>query len=75
MSVPREEKERFLPSVDRLEATVHTGRKALDGGRYDDALRAFNDALRLKPEYDVAWILRGHTLRRMGDADGALREW
>jgi len=76
VSVPQdEERERFLPSVDRLEATVHTGRKALDAGRYDDALRAFNEALRLKPEYDVAWLLRGHTLRRMGDFDGALQSF
>ncbi len=76
MSAPPEEvKERFLPSVDRLETFVREGRKALDGGRYDEALRAFNDALRFKPEYDVAWLLRGHTLRRMGDFDGALQSF
>jgi len=76
MSLPPEAAgERFLPSVDRLEAAVHAGRKALEGGRYDDALRQFNDALRLKPEYDVAWLLRGHTLRRMGDFDGALQSF
>ncbi len=76
MSAPGdEETERFLPSVDRLEATVHAGRKALEGGRYDEALRAFNEALRLKPQYDVAWLLRGHTLRRMGDFDGALQSF
>ena len=72
---PQDPEERFLPSVDRLEATVHAGRKALEGARYDDALRQFNEALRLKPEYDVAWLLRGHTLRRMGDFDGALQSF
>ncbi len=76
MSIPPAEAgERFLPSVDRLEAAVHAGRKALEGARYDDALRQFNEALRLKPEYDVAWLLRGHTLRRMGDFDGALQSF
>ena len=73
MSAPEDTGPRFLPSVDRLEASVQGGRKAFEAGRYDEALRAFNEALRLKPEYDVAWILRGHTLRRMGDADGALQ--
>ncbi len=76
MSAPPEDvRERFLPSVDRLEAAVHNGRKALEGGRFDEALRAFGEALRLKPEYDVAWILRGHTLRKMGDFDGALQSF
>ncbi len=72
---PEETGERFLPSVDRLEAAVRSGRKALEGGRYDEALRSFNEALRLKPEYDVAWILRGHTLRKVGDSDGALQSF
>lgn len=75
MSAPPEAGGRFLPSVDRLEAAVHQGRKALEGARYDEALRNFNEALRLKPEYDVAWLLRGHTLRRMGDLDGALQSF
>lgn len=76
MSTPPEEvKDRFLPSVGRLEAAVRSGRQAFEGGRYDEALRHFNEALRLKPEYDVAWFLRGHTLRRMGDLDGALQSF
>ena len=74
MSLPPEDVgQRFLPSVDRLETSVQAGRKAFEGGRYDEALRSFNEALRLKPEYDVAWILRGHTLRKMGDLEGALQ--
>ena len=75
MSAPSEAGGRFLPSVDRLEAAVHEGRKALEAARYDEALQRFNEALRLKPEYDVAWLLRGHTLRRMGDFDGALQSF
>ncbi len=72
---PEEAPQRYLPSVDRLEAAVRSGRKAFEGGRYDEALRLFNEALRLKPEYDVAWILRGHTLRRMGDLESALQSF
>ena len=68
-------KGRFLPSVDRLEAAIRNGRKALDGGRLDEALREFNAALKLKPEYDAAWLLRGHALRRLGDFDGALQSF
>ncbi len=68
-------RERFLPSVDRLESAIRNGRKALDGGRLDEALREFNAALKLKPEYDAAWLLRGHALRRLGDFDGALQSF
>jgi len=69
------EKGRFLPSVDHLETAIHNGKRALDAGRFDDALREFNAALRLKPEYDAAWILRGTALRRLGDHDGALQSF
>lgn len=73
MSGPSENaRARFLPSVDRLEAAMHAGRKSLDAGQMDGALREVNEALRLKPEYDAAWILRGTILRRSGDPDGAL---
>lgn len=76
MTQPAEtSKDRFLPSVDRLEAVIRSGRKALDGGRLDEALREFNVALKLKPEYDAAWLLRGHALRRLGDFDGALQSF
>lgn len=68
-------KERFLPSVDRLEAAMRAGKLALSGGRLDEALRHFNEALRLKPEYDAAWLARGATLRRMGDMEGTLQSF
>ncbi len=68
-------KGRFLPSVDRLETVIRDGRKALEGGRLDEALRDFNAALRLKPEYDAAWLLRAVAMRRLGDFDGALQSY
>lgn len=68
-------RERFLPSVDQLEGEMRAGRKAMDLGELDEALRRFNLALRLKPEYDAAWIARGHVLRRLADQDGALQSY
>lgn len=68
-------RDRFLPSVDRLESAIHNGRKALEAGRYEDALREFNVALKLKPEYDAAWMLRATTLRRMADFEAALQSF
>lgn len=65
-------KDRFLPSVDRLEIAMRAGMQALDAGRLDEALAQFGVALRLKPEYDAAWLARGHTLRRMQETSGAL---
>lgn len=76
MNAPAEAvKDRFLPSVDRLEAVIRNGKRALDAGRLDEALREANDALKLKPEYDAAWILRGTVQRRMADLGGALQSF
>lgn len=68
-------RERFLPSVDQLEGAMRAGRKALDAGALDEALREFTRAVRLKPEYDAAWVARGHALRRAGDFEGALQSF
>jgi Tfp pilus assembly protein PilF len=75
VNLPSEEIKRFLPSVDRLEEAMRAGRRAYDAGRLDEALRYFNTALRLKPEYDAAWILRGHALRRLGQDDESMRSF
>ncbi|MGQ0796310.1 MAG: tetratricopeptide repeat protein [Methanobacteriota archaeon] len=68
-------KDRFLPSVDRLEDAMRAGMRALDAGRLDEALERFNFALKLKPEYDAAWLARGSVLRRMKDDDAALQSF
>jgi len=64
--------ERFLPSVDRLESAMHAARRAFDRGDTDGALGQLGVALKLKPEYDAAWILKGHVLQKAGDREGAL---
>ena len=72
MTVPPETAQRFLPSVDRLEAAMHAARRAFDRADIEDALRQLDVASRLKPEYDAAWLLRGHVLRKGGDPESAL---
>ena len=75
MTVPPAAEERFLPSVDSLEAAMRAARRAADQGDVDGALRQLGIALRLKPEYDAAWLLRGHVLRRANDLEGALESF
>jgi tetratricopeptide (TPR) repeat protein len=70
-----ETKDRYLPSVDRLEAAMRSGMAALAAGRLDEALDRFNVALKLKPEYDAAWLARGSVQRRMRDDNGALQSF
>jgi len=68
-------KDRYLPSVDRLETAMRLGRAALDSDRVDEALDRFNVALKLKPEYDGAWVARGHALRRLDQPEQALESF
>lgn len=68
-------KDRYLPSVDRLEDAMRAGMRALDAGQPDEALERFNLALKLKPEYDAAWLARGHALRQLKDSEGALQSF
>lgn len=72
MTVSSETAERFLPSVDRLEAVMHAARRAFERGDTDEARRQLEIARRMKPEYDAAWLLLGHVLRQSGDREGAL---
>ncbi len=72
MTLPPDLSERILPSVDRLEAAMHGARRALDRGDTEGALGQIGIALRLKPEYDAAWLMKGHVLRKRGDLEGAL---
>jgi tetratricopeptide (TPR) repeat protein len=72
VTLPPEALERFLPSVDRLEAAMHAARRSFDRGDTAEALAQLAVALKLKPQYDSAWILRGRVLRKTGDLEGAL---
>src|SRR5207245_8038340 len=63
LTFPPDQTRRFLPSVDRLEAAMHAARNAFERGNADGALGQLAVALKLKPQYDAAWILRGRILR------------
>src|SRR6266508_3857755 len=75
VTVPPAVEERFLPSVDSLEAAMRAARRAADQGDVCSSDLQLGIALRLKPEYDAAWLLRGHVLRRANDLEGALESF
>ena len=75
MTVPPGAEERFLPSVERLETSMRAARRAFEQGDFDGALHHLAGTLRLKPEYDAGWLLRGHVLRKVGDLEGALESF
>jgi tetratricopeptide (TPR) repeat protein len=72
MTLPPEMAGRFLPSVDRLENSMRASRRAFDRGDLEGALRENDVAIQLKPEYDAAWLLRGHIFRKDGNIPGAI---
>src|SRR3989442_9555787 len=42
-------------------------------GRLVDALRCFNAAIKVSPDYEVAWNNKGNALARLGKFDEAVR--
>ena len=42
-------------------------------GRYEEALKAIDEALRINPNNELAWVNKGNALSRMGDYKGALK--
>jgi len=72
VTLPPDTTNRFLPSVDRLEVVMRAARRAFDRGDLEGALRENDVAIRLKPEYDAAWLLRGHIFRKDGNLPGAI---
>jgi len=44
-------------------------------GRYEEALKAIDEALKINPNNEVAWVNKGNALSRMNDYKGALRSF
>ncbi len=61
-----------LPSAVALEEVLRAGREALARGSVDNALRTFDEALRIKPTYAPAWRAKGRAHRVAGDPKKAL---
>ena len=55
-----------------ISSLIFTGRSHLDLNQYPDALAAFEDALRIQPNYDVVYMCFGEAYTLMGDADKAI---
>src|SRR5207237_395488 len=55
-----------------VENTMRAARRAFDRGDLKGALREDDAAIQLKPEYDAAWLLRGHIFRKDGNMPGAI---
>jgi len=55
-----------------ISSLIFTGRSHLDLKQYPDALAAFEDVLRIQPDYDVVYMCFGEAYTLMGDADKAI---
>ena len=52
-----------------------SGRAKSDKGDFDGAIADYNEAIRLKPDYAIAWNNRGFVKRRKDDLDGAIADY
>jgi tetratricopeptide (TPR) repeat protein len=66
------EKGRYLPSIEELENIIESGNRAFAKKNYYDALNYFSKATDLKPNYDMAWYMRGVILNNMKKPNEAL---
>jgi tetratricopeptide (TPR) repeat protein len=51
---------------DMGDAWNNEGRMLYDLGKYDDAIRAYNKAIKIKPQYEAAWNNKGIALEALG---------
>lgn len=71
--IMKEEKGRFLPSLDELENILTLGNKAYARKNYAEALGHFTNAIRLKPNYDNAWYMKGVILNDLKRYEEAIK--
>ena len=51
------------------------GYAAVEAGRWDDGIRDYSEAIRLKPDYTEAYNNRGNSYLDKGDKDGAIADY
>ena len=64
-----------LAAADSVKAYVDKGIAHCEAGQYDQALKEFNQALKLKPNDAALYDLRGVALRGKGQDDQALQDF
>jgi Flp pilus assembly protein TadD len=65
----------FVAAADGVKAHVDKGIAYCETGHYDQALKEFNQALKLKPNDPALYDLRGVALRGQGQDDQALQNF
>ncbi len=58
--------DRFLPSIDELENNMRWGNDFYGTGNYRKAIEYYDAALRMKSQYDLAWLMKGNALTALG---------
>jgi len=70
--VLEQEGDRFLPSIDELENNMRWGNDFYGTGNYRKAIEYYDAALRMKSQYDLAWLMKGNALSALGHHDEAI---
>ena len=72
----------FLPAIreklkpERTTEEWYTeGRRQIDAENYDEAIRCFDEAIRLSPAFGYAYYGRGFSLHRKGEFENALKDF
>ena len=72
----------FLPTIQEKVKPARTseewyteGRRQIDLENYEEAIRCFSEAIRLKPTMAYAYYGRGFSLHRKGDLNNALKDF
>jgi tetratricopeptide (TPR) repeat protein len=66
------EGDRFLPSIDELENNMKWGNDFYASGNFKKAIEYYDSAIRLKSQYDLAWLMKGNAMSALGWHDEAI---
>jgi tetratricopeptide (TPR) repeat protein len=60
-----------LPAPATYQSWYNQGYQAAKGGKFDEAVKDFNEALKLRPNYPEALNMEGYSLRKSGNLSQA----
>jgi len=52
---------------------ITKGNDFLGQGKYEEAIKCYDKAIEIKPDYALAWYNKGYTLRRQGKSEEVLK--